>query len=149
MAGERVLIVEDNAMSMKLAEYLMKASGYVVTVATDAESAFDAIQQQLPDFVLMDIQLPGIDGLELVRRLRNNVISKHLLIFAVTAYAMKGDAERAFAAGCDDFITKPIDTRALPRRIARRLESRAHRHELDRGAPFAVTRGTRAPTNSG
>jgi two-component system cell cycle response regulator DivK len=124
MAGERVLIVDDNAMSMKLAEYLMRASGYVVSVASDAESALEEIQRQLPDFVLMDIQLPGIDGLELVRRLRTDVASRHLLIFAVTAYAMNGDAEKALAAGCDDYITKPIDTRALPFAIARRLEAR-------------------------
>lgn len=121
MAGERILIVDDNATSLKLAAYLMRARGYDVTVAADAEAALDAIELQHPDLVLMDIQLPGIDGLELVRRLRADVTSRHLLIIAVTAYAMKGDEERALAAGCDHYITKPIDTRALPDTIARHL----------------------------
>jgi two-component system cell cycle response regulator DivK len=124
MAGERILIVDDNAMSLKLAAYLMQARGYDVTVAVDAEAALDAIDLQHPDVMLMDIQLPGIDGLELVRRLRADVTSQHLLIIAVTAYAMKGDQERALAAGCDGYITKPIDTRSLPDTIARYLDGR-------------------------
>lgn len=124
MTGERILIVDDNAMSVKLAAYLMRARGYDVTIAVDAEAALDAIALQHPDVVLMDIQLPGIDGLELVRRLRADVTSQHLLIIAVTAYAMKGDQERALAAGCDGYITKPIDTRALPEAIALHLAGR-------------------------
>ncbi|MGH2906813.1 MAG: response regulator [Solirubrobacterales bacterium] len=124
MAGERVLLVEDNATSSKLAAFLLRANGYDVTAAPDAESALEAIHRQPPDVVLMDIQLPGIDGLELVRRLRAYPSARNLLIIAVTAYAMKGDQERALSAGCDDYITKPIDTRALPETIARHLKAR-------------------------
>jgi CheY-like chemotaxis protein len=124
MAGERILVVDDNVTSSKLAAYVMRASGYDVSVAADGESALDAIRLQQPDVVLVDIQLPGIDGLELVRQLRADAILCHLLIIAVTAHAMEGDQEKALAAGCDDYVTKPINTRTLPDRIARRLEGR-------------------------
>jgi CheY-like chemotaxis protein len=74
----------------------------------------------------MDIQLPGMDGLEVVRRIRADPDSREILIIAVSAYAMKGDAEKALAAGCDDYIVKPIDTRTLTDLIARHLDRRAH-----------------------
>jgi CheY-like chemotaxis protein len=122
MSGEHVLLVEDNATSAKLIVYLLRANGYEVTVAHDAEAALVAIRGRHPDLVLMDVQLPGIDGLELVRQLRADVASRDLRIIAVTAYAMKGDKEKALVAGCDDYITKPIDTRTLPAAIAKLLQ---------------------------
>src|SRR6266571_4225871 len=103
MAGERVLLVEDNATGAKLIAYLLKAHGYEVTVANDAEAALATIRQCPPDLVIMDVQLPGVDGLEIVRRLRADVASRDLPIIAVTAYAMKGDREKALLAGCDDY----------------------------------------------
>lgn len=124
MAGERILIVDDNAINLKLVAYLMKANGYVVETALDAESAIDAIRANHPDVILMDIQLPGIDGLELTRRLKADPKTRDIVIVAVTAYAMKGDQAKALAAGCDDYITKPIDTRTLPETIARHLAKR-------------------------
>lgn len=124
MAGERILIVDDNATNLKLVAYLMKASGYTVDTALDAESAIEAIRHHRPDVILMDIQLPGIDGLELTRRLKADPATRDIVIVAVTAYAMKGDQAKALAAGCDDYITKPIDTRALPETIARHLARR-------------------------
>jgi CheY-like chemotaxis protein len=124
MAGERILIVDDNATNLKLVAYLMKASGYTVDTALDAESAIVAIRNHHPDVILMDIQLPGIDGLELTRRLKADPATRDIVIVAVTAYAMKGDQTKALAAGCDDYITKPIDTRALPETIARHLARR-------------------------
>jgi len=124
MAGERILIVDDNEMSLKLAAYLFRANGYEVDVADDAESAHEAIRRNRPAAVLMDIQLPGASGLELVRRLRADPSTRDTLIIAVTAYAMKGDKERVLAAGCDDYITKPIDTRTLPIMLAHRLAVR-------------------------
>jgi CheY-like chemotaxis protein len=127
MAGERVLIVDDNATSLKLAAFVVRASGYDVSIVADAESALDVIRQQHPDVILMDIHLPGISGLELVRRLRADVASRDIIIIAVTAYAMKGDRERALEAGCDGYITKPIDTRTLPDAIADALKGAAHR----------------------
>jgi CheY-like chemotaxis protein len=125
MAGERILIVDDNATNLKLVAYLMKANGYTVDTALDAESAIVAIRNNHPDVILMDIQLPGIDGLELTRRLKADPATRDIVIVAVTAYAMKGDQAKALAAGCDDYITKPIDTRALPETIARHLARRA------------------------
>ena len=124
MAGERLLIVDDNAINLKLVAYLMKANGYLVETALDAESAIEAIRANHPDVILMDIQLPGIDGLELTRRLKADPKTRDIVIVAVTAYAMKGDQAKALAAGCDDYITKPIDTRTLPETIARHLAKR-------------------------
>jgi CheY-like chemotaxis protein len=124
MPGERILIVDDNATNLKLVAYLMKANGYVVDTALDAESAILSIRDNHPDVVLMDIQLPGIDGLELTRRLKADPATRDIVIVAVTAYAMKGDQAKALAAGCDDYITKPIDTRSLPDTIARHLARR-------------------------
>jgi CheY-like chemotaxis protein len=124
MADERILIIDDNATNLKLVAYLMKANGYVVDTALDAESAIEAIRQRHPDVILMDIQLPGIDGLELTRRLKADPATRDIVIVAVTAYAMKGDQAKALAAGCNDYIAKPIDTRTLPETIARHLAKR-------------------------
>ena len=124
MAGERILIVDDNAINLKLVAYLMKANGYTVDTALDAESAIESIRTKHPDVILMDIQLPGIDGLELTRRLKADPKTRDIVIVAVTAYAMKGDQAKALAAGCDDYITKPIDTRTLPETIAKHLAKR-------------------------
>jgi len=125
MSGKRILIVDDNATNLKLVAYLMKANGYTVDTALEAEAAIIAIRANHPDVILMDIQLPGIDGLELTRRLKADAATRDIVIVAVTAYAMKGDQDKALAAGCDDYITKPIDTRALPETIARHLAKRA------------------------
>jgi CheY-like chemotaxis protein len=123
--SDRILIVDDNTTNLKLVTYLMKAQGYDVTTATDAEAALAAIQAARPRLILMDLQLPGIDGLELTRRLKGDPSTRDIIIIAVTAYAMKGDQERALAAGCDDYVTKPIDTRALPETIAKHLRGAA------------------------
>jgi CheY-like chemotaxis protein len=123
MAGERILIVDDNATNLKLVAYLMKNHGYAVDTALDAEAALDAIRANRPSLILMDIQLPGIDGLELTRRLKADPLTRPIVIIAVTAYAMKGDQDRALAAGCNDYVTKPIDTRALPATIANHLRA--------------------------
>ena len=124
MSGKRILIVDDNATNLKLVAYLMKANGYTVDTALEAEAAIAAIRANHPDVILMDIQLPGIDGLELTRRLKADAATRDIVIVAVTAYAMKGDQDKALAAGCDDYITKPIDTRALPETIAHHLAKR-------------------------
>ena len=117
--GARVLIVDDNPTNLKLVAYLVKANGYEVDTATDAETAMAAIAVNPPRVILMDLQLPGIDGLELTRQLKADPATKGISVIAVTAYAMKGDREKAIQAGCDDYVTKPIDTRALPQLIAR------------------------------
>jgi len=122
MAGERILIVDDNPTNLKLVAYLVKANGYEVSTAIDAEAALRQIREHPPRLILMDLQLPGIDGLELTRRLKADPTTRDIVIVAVTAYAMKGDQDKALAAGCDDYVTKPIDTRALPETIRRHLE---------------------------
>lgn len=121
MAGARILVVDDNAINLKLVAYLMKAKGYEVATALDAESALAAIREHAPRLILMDVQLPGIDGLELTRRLKSDATTRDIVIVAVTAYAMMGDRDKAVEAGCDDYITKPIDTRTLPETVARLL----------------------------
>jgi len=120
------LIVDDNPTNLKLVSYVVKAQGHDVATAGDAMAALTSIEQQPPTLILMDLQLPGIDGLELTRRLKADPKTRPIPIIAVTAYAMKGDLEKALAAGCDDYVTKPIDTRALPDVIARHV-ARAER----------------------
>jgi len=122
MTREKILIVDDNPTNLKLVAYLMTANGYEVTTALDADAALAAIDRDPPRLILMDLQLPGTDGLELTRRLKANPTTRDIIVVAVTAYAMKGDQDRALAAGCDDYVTKPIDTRGLPDTIARHLQ---------------------------
>jgi CheY-like chemotaxis protein len=121
MAGESILIVDDNPVNLKLARVILTLEGYNVEVATDAEEALARLAVFHPRLILMDLQLPGMDGLTLARRLKSDAATRGVIILALTAYAMKGDEKKALAAGCDGYITKPIDTRALPLAIARQL----------------------------
>ncbi len=118
MAGESILIVDDNPINLKLAKVMLVKEGYVVETAPDAEEALKNIGSFKPRLILMDIQLPGMDGLELTRRLKSSPETQNIIILALTAYAMKGDDEKARAAGCDGYITKPIDTQTFPAVIA-------------------------------
>ncbi|HEY1556290.1 MAG TPA: response regulator [Kofleriaceae bacterium] len=120
----RILIVDDNAINLKLVRYIVEDRGYDVDSAIDATTALAAVRANRPDVILMDLQLPGIDGLALTRQLKADPATRDIAIIAVTAYAMKGDRERAIEAGCDDYVTKPIDTRALPEVIARHVRER-------------------------
>jgi len=119
--GERVLIVDDNEQNLKLARVILAGAGYDVRTAVDAEAALGVLDTFRPRLILMDLQLPGMDGLELTRRLKADPSRRDIVILALTAYAMKGDEEKARAAGCDGYITKPIDTEALPRTVAEHL----------------------------
>lgn len=118
-----ILIVDDNPSNTKLLAFLLQSKGYDVRTAANADEALSAIRSKHPRLILMDIQLPGMDGLTLTRQLKSDPATKDISIVAATAYAMKGDEERAIAAGCDGYITKPIDTRRLPDDIARFLGS--------------------------
>jgi two-component system cell cycle response regulator len=118
MAGEPILVVDDNAASLKLARVLLEAEGYVVKTAGDAAEALAVLQEFQPRLILMDLQLPGMDGFDLTRRLKADPERSHIVVVALTAYAMKGDEERARAAGCDGYIGKPINTRTFPQVIA-------------------------------
>jgi CheY-like chemotaxis protein len=117
MERDAILIVDDNPVNMKLIRVLLAGEGYEVRTASDAVEALAVLNDFHPGLILMDIQLPGIDGLELTRRLKAEPATRHIPILGLTAYAMKGDEERILAAGCDGYIPKPIDTRALPRFI--------------------------------
>lgn len=125
MAGEAILIVDDNPHNLKLARVLLAGEGYEVRTATDAEQALDLLESYSPRLILMDLQLPGMDGLELTRRLKSDRTRRDIVVVALTAYAMKGDEEKARAAGCDGYVSKPIDTEALPRIVAVHLSAGA------------------------
>ena len=126
MSGEPLLIVDDNAANLKLARVLLSAEGYEVRTAADAETALDILGEFHPRLILMDIQLPGMDGLELTRRLKADPRMRGAVIVALTAYAMKGDEERLLAVGCDAYIAKPIDTRRLAGQVAALLADSAN-----------------------
>lgn len=121
MAADHILVVDDNPINLKLLRVLLEEEGYDVKTATDAEEALDLLKSFRPRLILMDLQLPGMHGLELTRKLKTDAKTKDTIIIAVTAYAMKGDDDKAALAGCDGYITKPIDTRALPGVLARHL----------------------------
>ena len=106
---KRILVVDDNPRNLKLAFDVLEDADYEVVEAVNAEEAQSMIDRNLPDFILMDIALPGMDGLTLTRKIKANERTKHIRIIALTAFAMKGDDQKALAAGCDGYITKPID----------------------------------------
>jgi CheY-like chemotaxis protein len=121
MSGEEILIVDDNPANLKLARVLLQVEGYAVRTATDAEDALRQLSTFTPKIILMDIQLPGMDGLALTRQLKADTATKDILIFVLTAYAMKGDEEKARAVGCDGYITKPIDIDSLAKLVAQHM----------------------------
>jgi two-component system, cell cycle response regulator DivK len=120
-AQRRILLVEDHPINRELAEAMLMMAGYDVIVAPDGEAGLAAAHEALPDLVLMDIELPGLDGLECTRRLKGAADTGAIPVVALTAYAMCGDEERARAAGCDGYITKPIDRQVLLTELARFL----------------------------
>jgi CheY-like chemotaxis protein len=123
MAGESILIVDDNPVNLKLARVVLAGEGYDVRTAVDAEDALAVLGRiPAPRLILMDLQMPGMDGLELTRRLKKDAALAATVIVALTAYAMKGDESKALEAGCDGYISKPIDTRTLGATIARYLD---------------------------
>jgi CheY-like chemotaxis protein len=118
MAGETILVVEDNPMNMKLARATLERAGFVVHGAIDAQAALTALETLRPQLILMDVQLPGMDGLQLTRLIKATPGTAGIVIVAVTAAAMKGDERRAREAGCDGYLTKPIDVRNFARQVA-------------------------------
>jgi CheY-like chemotaxis protein len=121
--GIGILVVDDNPANLKLLSYVLTNQGYEIRTAADADEALAVLQSFQPRLMLLDLQLPGMDGWELARRLKADPGQRGVLIVAVTASAMKGDEERAIEAGCDGYITKPIDTRTLPKLVASYLAS--------------------------
>jgi Response regulators consisting of a CheY-like receiver domain and a winged-helix DNA-binding domain len=115
---QRILVIDDNPINLKLALCVLEMEGYLVDQAADAEQALAFLRDTVPDLIFVDISLPGMDGLTLTRKLKAEDRFKHVPIVALTAYAMKGDRERALDAGCDGYIAKPIDTRAFAAQAA-------------------------------
>ncbi len=125
MNNADILIVDDNPDNLALTRMLVEFEGHRVRTAEDAEQAFQMLQAYCPDLILLDIQLPGMDGLELARRVRRNPALRNVVIVALTAYAMQSDEENALAAGCNGYITKPIDTRTFGGTVRSYLKSNA------------------------
>jgi len=123
MPGEPILIIDDNILNLELVTFLLSTKGYDIRTASDAEEALKTLKVFQPRLILMDIQLPDIDGFELTKKLKADPNYKDILIIAITAFAMKGDKEKVVAAGCDGYIAKPIDTRTLANIIAGYLRS--------------------------
>ncbi len=111
--SQRILVVEDNDRNRRLLKILLRSRGYEVIEAVTGEEAMKYLRDHKPDLILMDIQLPNVDGLDLTKNIKSNPKTADIPIVAVTAYAMKGDRERILEAGCDGYISKPIDTRKL------------------------------------
>jgi CheY-like chemotaxis protein len=117
-----LLVIEDNPKNMKLVRDLLQIGRYQVFEATDAESGIKLAREHQPDLILMDLKLPGMDGLSATRIIRADAELKDTAIAALTAHVMQGIEEKARRAGCDEFITKPIDTRSFLDTIAKLLE---------------------------
>src|SRR5437899_8754871 len=118
MAGEKILIIEDNPLNMQLAMYVLQAAGYVVLQAEDAETGIALARAERPALILMDENLPGMDGLSATKVLKQDSSMKDIRVVMLTAHAMKGDEEKALSAGCDGYLTKPIDTRKFAEQVA-------------------------------
>ena len=114
----RVLVVDDNSLNLKLSEAVLSCEGYEVRTSTSAEQALAALADFSPDVVLTDVELPGMGGLELVRRLKADPSTRHVVVLAVSGHVLPEHREAAVAAGCDGYVTQPIDTEGLPRTIA-------------------------------
>jgi len=116
-----ILVVDDDRTNLKLARYVLESEGYRVEEAVDAISTFEVLKRCNPALIVMDIQLPGMDGWELTRRLKASFATRHIPIIAVTAYGVEGDREHAAAAGAAAYVQKPISTMDLPAIIREHL----------------------------
>ena len=112
-----ILVVDDNAINRQLAVYLLKKGGYNIYEAESGRQAFDFLAEQTPDVILLDIQLPEMDGVEVLKRIRANAATKDITVIALTAYTMRGDKEKFEAAGFDGYLPKPIEPRTFANQI--------------------------------
>ncbi|HKQ25602.1 MAG TPA: response regulator [Burkholderiales bacterium] len=120
--SKRILVIEDQEDNRQIVRDLVTASGYELIEATTGEEGIEAAARERPDLILMDIQLPGIDGYEVTRRIKANLQLQKIPIIAVTSYALSGDDKKAFAAGCDGYVTKPYSPRLLLAKIKEYLD---------------------------
>ena len=121
--SSRILVVEDNADNRVLIMDVLDSMNYEVIIATDGEEGVKKATAERPDLILMDISLPQMDGLTATRRIKATPELQHIPIIALTAHAMVGDRERALDAGCDDYVSKPIDLRELANKLTRYLQA--------------------------
>jgi two-component system cell cycle response regulator DivK len=113
----RILIVEDNALNRALLLAVLKPEGFEILSAEDGLQGVEVAQRELPDLILMDVMLPGLNGYDATRRLKGDQTTQHIPIIAITSNAAPADRDRALDAGCDGYIAKPIDTRTLPKQV--------------------------------
>lgn len=118
MAGEKILVVDDNLATLKLAGFVLIAHGYDVRHALSADEALTAIEKELPDLVLLDLRLPGVDSLALVRQLKSAPATEDLIIVGLTEDPILSEDDNVLAAGCSGALIKPLDARTLPGRVA-------------------------------
>ncbi len=118
MSHEPILVIDDNEMNLKLERVLLEIEQYQVRTAKGAPEALRLLESYQPELILMDLQMPGIDGIELAAKLKTDPRYKDIVILMLSSNAQKGDAERAKEVGCDAYLTKPIDTQALPDLVA-------------------------------
>ena len=123
MTSHKILIIEHDLLNLELATDLLAANGFLVHSAPTAEAGLRMARELLPDLVLMEFSLPGMDGLSATRNLKANPATRHLTVIALTGHAMKGDEEIALNAGCDGYLTKPIDTRTFVATVSQFLGS--------------------------
>jgi two-component system cell cycle response regulator DivK len=135
MPNDSVLVVEDTPVNLKVVKILLSRHGFDVRTAATAEEALEVLRQFRPEVILTDVQLPGMSGLDLTRKLKSDPATRDILVLALTAFAMRGDEKRAYEAGCDGYITKPIDTRTFPTLVRQYLE----RNQGTRGPMLAET----------
>jgi len=123
MAQQTILVVEDSLPNLEFVEEVLQAQGYEVLRATDGLAALQAVRWRHPDLILLDIGIPGMHGEELARRLKSDPATRRIPLVALTAYAMPGDREKILAAGCDAYISKPINIQGFLREVQRHLHT--------------------------
>ena len=124
MSPVKILIIEDNPLNLKLTQTLLSHAGYKIITANDGETGIKTATQQKPDLILMDMQLPKLSGYEATQHLKSKAQTMHIPIVALTASALPEEREQAYAAGCDGYIVKPINTRQFPKQIASYLRGK-------------------------
>jgi two-component system cell cycle response regulator DivK len=117
-----ILVVDDNEDNRELVAKVLANKGYVVVEAADGEEALRKVEADKPTLILMDISIPKIDGYEVTRRLKSSAEFRHIPVIALTAHVMRGDREKAFAAGCEGYIPKPVSVRDLPQQVGEYME---------------------------
>jgi CheY-like chemotaxis protein len=135
LAGRRILVVEDNPLNLELALELLRGQGCRILVAEEAETGLELARAESPDLILMDIQLPGMDGLTAIGRLSENPGTRHIPVVTLSAHAMAGDREKALRMGAVGHLSKPLNTRTFIEHVARCLSGYAVRGSPDQGHP--------------